>query len=117
MRRTTVVALVGMLLALGLVGCRGATTRAAVRNEAIAPVTVVVTGQGGLVTFADVAPNTTSAFQKLPFEALKGLRVSVNGGSPTGLNMTEQGDNVMTVSPGGAVTLDVQDNPDNKPFW
>lgn len=102
-------------------GCRGATTRAAVKSEAPSPVTVTMTdGTGRAVTFADVAPGTTTPFERLPFESLTGLTVEVRNGGTHGatLSLTAQGDNVLTVGPDGVpVVGEVRENPDNAPFW
>lgn len=115
-------AIMAALVALGLLsGCRAATTRAAVMSQSESPVTVTLTdGSGRVVTFADIAPGTTSTFEKLPFEDLGSVIVEVrNGGTHSDtLSLSQQGDNVVTITPDGLPTLgEVRDNPDNKPFW
>lgn len=118
--RTTML-LAAAAVAFSMAGCRGATTRAAVQSEAKAPVTVTITDAAGrAVTFTDVAPGTTTAFESLPFESLEGLTVHVKNGGlhDAKISLKEQGDNVLKVGPEGTPTLgEVRENPDNEPFW
>jgi hypothetical protein len=108
--RTAAIAL-ALAVAASIGGCRGATTRAAIKSEASEPVRVTVVSPDGLqqVIFTDVAPGTTTTFEKLPFESFQGVEVQVSDGDARArLDLTPQGDNVVTVT---------KDNPENAPFW
>lgn len=103
-------------LCLALVAC-GTHTRVAVMNDTQHAVTVELKASDGSLVVTDLAPGSTSAFQKLGFEIMAGVAVTVSGGGMGGtLDLTKTHDNVVVISDTAAPVTRSQANPDNS-YW
>lgn len=116
--RTNVLVLVlGAAIALSSAACVS-NTRGAIMNGTDAPISVKLEAEGKSVSFDKIAPNTTSAFQKLPFETLKGILITISEGAAKGgnLDFTKTHDHTVTVTKDAPPTTESKKNPDNT-FW
>ncbi|MCB9730141.1 MAG: hypothetical protein H6744_12615 [Deltaproteobacteria bacterium] len=121
MRHRSIVAGLALLALVSLSAACGSVTRGAIRNDTAQPVTVMLQSPDGKkeVRFEKVPPQSTSAFEKLPFKsALADIVVQILEGQAKGGNvdLVKVNDNVVVVSPDAPPTVDSKENPDNK-FW
>lgn len=93
-------------------------TRGAVRNDTDETLTVVLKGGGEEATFADVAPQTTTDYRKLPFSKLEGIVLEVVKGAGLGgtVDLVKAGDNVVRVGKDVPPAVEHTENPSNT-FW
>ena len=110
--------MLGAVCALLLGGC-GVHTRAAVFNHTGDPISVTLMAkEGATLRFQNVAPGTTSAFQKVKFDSLAGVAVRVDSGTAKGgpVDLTKGQDNTITVSPAEPPAAKGTYNKDNE-YW
>ena len=109
-----------VLFLLSASGCIR-NTRGAVKNATAAPITVMLKDKKGKThAFAEIPPNSTTAFSKLPFDEddMTNIQVEIVKGAAragqVGLKYTF--DNVIVLHESEPPQLDAQENSSNT-FW